>query len=354
MSNYTGYHCPVCGKAFAQGDDVVVCPECGAPHHRSCYHTLGHCAHEDKHSAGEAWSPSPAAQQPGPAAAQAAILCPRCGSHNPAGNIFCQVCGQQLTAGQMPPEAFTGPYQAPGQQPQGQQGYRRAGEPGQNVPPDYGPAGSPQWFQSIFSELENGPELSPGISRRDVCDYVGPNGYLFLLRFQQLVEPGPGLRLSVNWSAFFFSFFYCFYRKMYRMGAILLAITVAALLPAFWYAVPLLSEIMAANGMLTMETLAAFNTPAAQQFANATLIFRVVTLAVSLFCGFFFNKAYCRQVFREIRSAQQNGHFSSGSPEYHYALARRGGVNVNAVLVAVCTLMVLYILAGVGLTYQIM
>jgi len=264
------------------------------------------------------------------------------------------VCGQQLTAGQVPPEAPPAGVGWQDQPPQGQQGYRRAGQaPDQGPGPrDYGPAGTPQWFQSIFSELEDGPELSPGISRRDVCDYVGPNGYLFLLRFQQLLEPGP--KISINWSAFFFSFFYCFYRKMYKMGAALLAVTVASVLPAFWYAVPLLSEIMTAEGVLNLEALASISSPAAQQFAGASVIFRVVTLMVSLFCGFFFNKAYCRQVFRDIRATREQGHFSSGSPEYHYALAQRGGVNINAVLVAICTLLVLYILAGVGLTYQLM
>ena len=34
---FTEYKCPVCDKQFKKGDDVVVCPECGAPHHRECY-----------------------------------------------------------------------------------------------------------------------------------------------------------------------------------------------------------------------------------------------------------------------------------------------------------------------------
>ena len=38
--------------------------------------------------------------------------------------------------------------------------------------------------------------------------------------------------------------------------------------------------------------------------------------------------------------------FSSGSPEYRYALIRQGGVNANAVLLAFCSLMVLYILGA--------
>ena len=31
---YTGIPCAACGKKFTAEDDVVVCPECGTPHHR--------------------------------------------------------------------------------------------------------------------------------------------------------------------------------------------------------------------------------------------------------------------------------------------------------------------------------
>lgn len=345
MSNYTGYRCPVCGKAFQQEDDVVVCPDCGTPHHRACYHSLGHCVHEDRHSDGQQWSPEPA--DPDPAPSQATILCPRCASHNPAGNIFCQVCGHQLTAGQVP--GAPGPAPAP----EGQQGYRRADQ--EPVIPDImpGPAALPQWFlRNIFSELEEGPELCPGVSRRDVCDYVGPNSFIFLMRFQQLLQPG--VHLSINWSAFLFSFFYCFYRKMYRVGVALLGVILLALVPVFSAAVPLCGELLAEYGTLTVDAFAIINSPSFQQFDRAFSFFTMVVLLVSAFCGVFFNKLYCRRVLREIRATQEKGHFSSGSPEYHYALAHRGGVNTNAVLVAVCTLLVLYILAGVGLSYQFM
>lgn len=343
MSNYTGYRCPVCGKAFAPGDDVVVCPDCGTPHHRECYRNLGRCAQEDRHAAGEQWSPAaPAEEAPPAGGSQATLLCPRCGSHNPAGNIFCQVCGQQLTAGQVPAQPFP-PY-APGTQ----QGYRPFG---QEDPAQPGSQETPQWFRSIFPELEDDQELAPGVSNRDVCYYVGPNSFLFLMRFQRLLQPG--FKISVNWSAFFFSFFYCFYRKMYRMGGILLAVVAAAMVPVFLTAYPLFAEIWAEYGTLSMDALYALTSPAAQQFAGAAMLFRTVSLLVSLFCGFFFNGVYCRQVCREVRVLRETGHYSSGSPEYRYALSRRGGVNLNAVLVAVCTMMVVYILGCVGLTSQL-
>ena len=49
MALYENNSCPVCGKQFQPGDDIVTCPECGTPHHRACYRELGHCAHQALH-----------------------------------------------------------------------------------------------------------------------------------------------------------------------------------------------------------------------------------------------------------------------------------------------------------------
>lgn len=47
--DFTKYHCPVCNKSFTENDDVVVCPECGTPHHRECYKSQGKCFNENLH-----------------------------------------------------------------------------------------------------------------------------------------------------------------------------------------------------------------------------------------------------------------------------------------------------------------
>ena len=44
-----GEKCPVCHGYLFDDDDVVFCVDCGAPHHRSCYESLGHCALEEYH-----------------------------------------------------------------------------------------------------------------------------------------------------------------------------------------------------------------------------------------------------------------------------------------------------------------
>lgn len=41
--------CAVCASYLFDDDDVVYCPDCGAPHHRDCYNAIGHCGFEQLH-----------------------------------------------------------------------------------------------------------------------------------------------------------------------------------------------------------------------------------------------------------------------------------------------------------------
>ena len=80
---FTEYKCPVCDKQFKKGDDVVVCPECGAPHHRECYEKEGHCHFADKHGADFSFEKEQleeAEQQAEQDAKDGVVLCKRCGA----------------------------------------------------------------------------------------------------------------------------------------------------------------------------------------------------------------------------------------------------------------------------------
>ena len=213
------------------------------------------------------------------------------------------MCGQQLTAGQAPPQDSPQGYHSP----QGS-GWAPGAPQGAGAPPP--------WVQGLFTEMMEEPEIAPGISNREVCDYVGPNNLVFLMRFQRLLRSGA--KISVNWCALFFSFLYCFYRKMYKMGVILLCLTIASMVPvllAFMPLMPTFSEMLQ-QGALTVESLnALLQMPIAQPYVMASNIASIVQLAIRLFCGLFFNPAYCKQVCRGIQMVRKRGHFSSGSPE---------------------------------------
>lgn len=51
--DYTKYFCPVCNEKFDENSDVVVCPDCGTPHHRSCWFEAGKCFNSEHHSQNE-------------------------------------------------------------------------------------------------------------------------------------------------------------------------------------------------------------------------------------------------------------------------------------------------------------
>ena len=55
MPKYYGCPCEGCGKPLTLQDDIVVCPDCGAPYHRTCYEKMGLCIHAPAHGAGYEW-----------------------------------------------------------------------------------------------------------------------------------------------------------------------------------------------------------------------------------------------------------------------------------------------------------
>lgn len=45
--------CAACGMKFFDDEDIVVCPECGAPYHRECWNRIGDCVHSAEHGSYE-------------------------------------------------------------------------------------------------------------------------------------------------------------------------------------------------------------------------------------------------------------------------------------------------------------
>lgn len=52
MEEHKDIYCQSCLKGFSENEDIVYCPVCGAPVHRSCWEEKGGCPYEDKHKDG--------------------------------------------------------------------------------------------------------------------------------------------------------------------------------------------------------------------------------------------------------------------------------------------------------------
>ena len=53
-----GQKCPVCHGYMFDDDDIVYCPTCGAPSHRDCYNSIGHCPLEEFHGTDKQYKPN--------------------------------------------------------------------------------------------------------------------------------------------------------------------------------------------------------------------------------------------------------------------------------------------------------
>ncbi len=214
MAYTEGQACSRCNKIFTQSDDVVVCPKCGAPHHRACWEETGHCQFEDTHGTPEQWSRKKQ-EKKGTATTK---HCPQCGTENPEFAEICSHCGCAMetpdwTARDFEREQKQGP--GPGQ-PRGPFG---AGP----FPPGYGEY-IPFRTQPV-DPLGGVPreETVAGVEVTDLAAVVGPNAPYYLPRFYK--KDRGGMKFAWNWAAFLLTPYWLLYRKSYLFGSLMTVFT---------------------------------------------------------------------------------------------------------------------------------
>ena len=162
MPKYYGCPCEGCGKPLTLQDDIVVCPDCGAPYHRTCYEKMGLCIHAPAHGAGYEWKfPYQDAQL---------RTCPTCGERTLRSENVCRCCGAAL-----PPESAEQPND------------RAAASAEQNRDFDYSRMYRDEMYRN-FTEKVVDPvhrnvraafgkdELIDGVPYQDWVDFIGTHG----------------------------------------------------------------------------------------------------------------------------------------------------------------------------------
>jgi hypothetical protein len=292
MGKYAGIPCVSCEKEFGPDDDVVVCPICGAPHHRSCYEKTGKCALHNLHDAGFEWkAPAPAAAQQAPPS-----VCTNCNAVNPPGQEVCRYCGQAIPAAQPPLDGAV---------------HEQAFAASES-------AREPRETDNIWTAL--------GVSQREVTSYVGPGALYFIDRFHEVMRTQNGR--SWNWVAFFFGYLYFFYRKMYRLGLAVLGIMLFINIPNIFY---IIEYFKAEYAPLAFGVTLPYD----QNFLallNTVMFFMGILRFVMMFwCGLFTNKLYLKKVVDDIKQLRKT--FGAQTKDYYFALYQIGRPNILAVVV---------------------
>lgn len=284
MFNYKGETCPYCEKSFHADDDIAVCPECGAPHHRECYADFGRCAHAARHEAGFDWSIERKARNL-EIGATAFVTCPHCGRSIFSESRFCNYCGNQFE---------------------------------RNVQPiDQQEVSQPLF---IFGPRDDAEEPSgqidvkefDGIPVADWLKYIGRNAVRYLIFFSQ--QDRTGRKTSFTLSAALFPSIYFLYRKMWLWAA------VAATLSLTFY-FPTIVLYLSKAGINLGFDLGVLTT--------IETYFYYISLGVSLIWGMFAMYFYRHTAARRIRRIKLN---SASEQAYQSGLERASGPSLVAAL----------------------
>lgn len=103
MENYIGKNCPFCKTEIKEGEPVKVCPDCGIPHHQSCWEENGGCTtfgcSAKYHAIQE--TPSNICSHCGAMLSTEQEYCSNCGTAKiSAKKNTCTCCGAELQEGQ--------------------------------------------------------------------------------------------------------------------------------------------------------------------------------------------------------------------------------------------------------------
>lgn len=327
--DYLGKKCPVCSCRFHDDDDIVVCPECGAPYHRQCYMSKGSCIFPELHEQGKTWHDPKSAQTD-----DEEIVCPNCGCHNSQDNVMCIRCGRMLYLNETDDNRTHTQNTANTSQNETQQ-IPFGNMEGMPFVINYDPMGgvSPD-------------EDFDGVSGAEIAKNVKVNTHYYMNTFKVAKETGVS---KFNFAAFLFSGGWMLYRKQYLKGGIITALVALCMIAqdffAYFYSSAIwsnISKIIEASGNryanITTYLSELFKLPFGDiVLALLPYVCSIILFIISVVVGLTANKSYYKYVVQKIKKlkSEKNGEALAK------ALDETGGVNrAIAYTLLICDLII--------------
>ena len=289
--DYKGVECPVCKNRFTENDDIVVCPDCGTPHHRACWATVSHCANEDRHKDGFLFE-------------------------NPTRKKLEEVAGQIFDIPQKQEENKSGESQPVIQAPVlgglGQMGIDFGGK----------------------------PEIA-GIPVEEAMAFVGNDTSSSKLLFKMaLIDRFKSPRM--NFVTLLFPYLWFFYRKMYKTGMLVIALllVVTAVFTngntlKYSYDTAML-EVQRMQGKISFEEYNAAALELAEKGTGNSYYYdlapQIGLIAIRVIFAILANKLYLEHMKKQVMKTREE---CSSMDEYMAALRRKGGKSAGAAVLSV-------------------
>lgn len=323
--DYIGNKCPVCQKNFHADDDVVVCPECGTPHHRECYESLGHCYNEKLHEQGYDYQEEHADEK------ENIKVCPSCGKSNDNDHFFCGHCGAPLS---------------PGQSQQQQTPPPGAGMPfGQQQNPQGGNTAFNMNFMDPMAGVDSNTDFGDGVTAGETAKYVKQNTPYFIRVFNNIKTRN---KSKFNFAAAIFTGGYLLYRKMYKLGALFAGIQLALMIVESYFTIAyssLYTEFLEvysqsmSSGNMVSDFMQYFQGLSATQILILYLptLAEIARVAMMIVFGICFNRMYFKHCKKQINKIKADAK-PDENPET--ILQTKGGVNMPLAM----SLMITYLI----------
>lgn len=313
---YENEICLGCGKVFESTDDIVVCPECATPQHRSCYEKNHCCVNAHLHESGFEWKSTREKREEKKESEKNEIVCPICQTHNPANSAVCSNCTFPLSKAN---EQKTS-------QPQPITQLRTDED------------GTPLLDDVIEQRVS---VIAPGITqeqrRESLCKHsidltvslIGQNAKAYVDKFRKIEAVN---RSSFNWAGFLFGPFWLFYRKMYKEGFVSLCLYVILSIVL----TPFYSNFYSSWSFISQDSAASLTEAQLQQMtADMIPIYLIFAafLLINLVIGFVGTRRYWKYCSKSLDQLDEIRKTSDNMTSLRFYL-RKSSVSIFAAIIS--------------------
>ncbi len=301
--NFVGEKCAACGQTIHEDDEVIVCPECGSPHHRSCYKQSNVCANAVFHETGKKWTRSSEEEEKAPQ------CCPACGKPVSETDTVCPDCGYPLEKRRQ----------------------QEINDPFEYISEEGLSADQP--YFGFDPEEDMG-----GATLKEVADFVGTNTLYYLPIFKHMKDTSR--KLSFNLSCLVFPPIYFANRRMWGWALISAIVSIIFSLPASVITMLAFLEKYAGT-----EKIISVIYSHLEIIETLNSYFYVGSWVLSVFFCLFGNRLYYRYVIRSIKRIRER----SGGIASESELGSVGGVKPINIIIITLIMMAVSLAAMYGI-----